>query len=349
MRKFKWVGLVSLFTFILMAAPLQAQSSPISVNRSGNADWFISGEASLIMNGFDLRNFGVTLPTVIESVSLGVAATTPGKLIDVVVYQDADGGSPANATLVGQGQADITATGTFTFTFENPVAVTEPVIWIGFYLPVDFHFIADTSGTSVLTYWAWTTNSTFDLKDLTSAEVFGPADGTAPVNINMEGIARISANVRGATSAEVQQTTDLIGQISGQSTSLAPMHAYEFCSPVLVDTEDIAVNLSQKVEFHCRVAYELFSPPAPPNYLRRGFLYDIFAFGGDTPPTKLPALVTHCIRPAPEDLQTAVLGVAYGAPRMWRLLPTQRYDDLVCAELDHVGFLSYFVPGTEQQ
>lgn len=349
MRKLNWIALISLVLSVFLVYPLQAQSSTISINGSGSTEWFISGEASLVMNGFDLRNFGVQLPTVIESVSIEVVTPTPGSPVDVVVYQDANGGSPSDSVLIGQGRADIATAGTFTFTFEEPVAVTEPVIWVGFYLPVDFRFSADSSGTSVLTYWAWTPNARFDLSNLSSAEVFGPADGTAPVNINMNGTARITATIQGATTTDTQQTTGTIGQIPGRQTDLSPMHPYEFCSPVLVDVEDLAVHLGQRVDFHCRVAYELFAPPAPPNYLRRGFLYDIFTFGAETAPTKLPDVVTHCIRPAPEDLQTAVLGVAYGAPRMWHLLPSQRYDDLVCAELDHVGFLSYFVPGTESQ
>ena len=66
-------------------------------------------------------------------------------------------------TLAGSQQVDITQAGTFTVTFTTPVQITQPVVWVGFNLPVGFSFAADTSGTSVLTYWAWTSGGTLRL------------------------------------------------------------------------------------------------------------------------------------------------------------------------------------------
>ena len=98
------------------------------------------------------------------------------------------------------------------------------------------------------------------------------------------------------------------------------------------------------------MAYPGWSPPDPVGYERRGFLFDVFAFG-DTKPhaDELPAAVTHCIRPDPADLDTAVFGLAAGAPRIWKILPTERYQDAICAEVSNMGFVSYFVPVAPDQ
>jgi hypothetical protein len=66
---------------------------------------------------------------------------------------------------------------------------------------------------------------------------------------------------------------------------------------------------------------------------------------GGVVPQRLRAAITHCIRPPAEDLANAVIGAAVGSPRAWRLLPTLRFGDLICAEVFRVGNLSYFVPG----
>jgi hypothetical protein len=351
-RSFFLIGLLAVAVLGISVLPISAQDTTVLTANSGdgNSVWYISGEPSLVMNGFDLTPLGLARPIVIEQVSLSVATPVASSPVDILIYQDANGGSPVDSVLVGQAQATITTAGTFTFTFDTPVAVTEPVVWIGFYLPVDFEFYADTSGTSVLTYWAWANGGTFDPANLSAAAVFGPADGTAPVNLDMKGIARITARVRSANEAEAAQGATIV-QVTGKSDVqlTPPMTAYEYCSPVLVDQEDLAITMHEDVDLYCNVAWAGFAPESPAGYERRGFLYDIFAFGTNMPRAdKLAAPVTHCIRPAAEDLETAVIGLASGSPRLWRILPSQRYNDVVCAEFSDMGFLSYFVPTTPQ-
>jgi hypothetical protein len=337
------MSLLVLTMLSLSAFAVQAGDVILSDNTGdGNTEWFISGEASLVMNGFDLSKLNVQLPVALDKVSIAVKTPTPGTPIDVVVYQDANGGSPSDAALAGSTQIDISQTGVVTIALDPPIIISQPVIWVGFYLPVDFRFLADTSGTSVLTYWAWTSGGRFDLANLSSAAVLGPADGTSPVNIDLKGVARITAEIRTASDTEVA-TADTVAQITGSSTTnLAPLQSYPFC-PVLIDTDDVTITLSQKVAFYCSVTDNTMAPATPVGFERRGFLFDIFVFGETPSATKLPKPVTHCIRPAPEDLNTAVLGVAFGTPRQWQILPSQRYGDAVCAELAEVGFLAYFV------
>ena len=178
--------LVICLLLIGLVIPVDAGNQVLSDNSGdGNAPWHISGEASVVMNGFDLNSLGIQRPAVIDKVSISVITPVPRSAVTVVVYQDGNGGSPVDATLAGSQQVDITSAGTFTITLTTPISITQPVVWIGFYLPVGFTFAADTSGTSVLTYWAWTTGGTFDLTKLNTAQVLGPADGTAPVNINI--------------------------------------------------------------------------------------------------------------------------------------------------------------------
>jgi len=67
----------------------------------------------------------------------------------------------------------------------------------------------------------------------------------------------------------------------------------------------------------------------------------------------LPEPVTHCMRVAEGDLEQAVLGEirAQAAPNpgveKWHILPTVRFNDLVCAEVTVANFLAYFIPETE--
>lgn len=91
-------------------------------------------------------------------------------------------------------------------------------------------------------------------------------------------------------------------------------------------------------------------PADVPTYERRGFFFEVFASGDyQADPENSELLknpVTHCIRPEQIDLDVAVIGIGYGAPREWEILPTQRYGEMICAEVTHQGFISYFVPRT---
>ena len=353
------IALVLILTILLGAysATVSAQDVSLNINAgSDNAVWFISGEPSLVMNGFDLTPLNLTLPASISSVSLEVNTPVPGASIDLVIYEDANGGSPIDARLVTQTQVDIRQPGTFTYVFPQPVQINAPVVWIGFYLPVDFRFIADTSGSSVLTYWAWTPNGRVTLSDLSSAQILGPADGSAPVNIDMEGKARITAQIGTSTAASPDIVTTFdpnapIRQIAGGTANLGVMNVYREpgCDTLFWDTEDIGISLRGRIALHCTRTWEGYAPPNPLGYERRQLLYDVYIFDdrGRVVSDWLDLKVTHCIKPNPADLEQAVVGLAYGSPRVWEIRPTVRYENLVCAEIGRGGYLSYFVPAQQ--
>jgi hypothetical protein len=355
--------MISLLALSLSGVHAQTETTTLS-NNSGSEStvWFITGEPSLVMNGFDLGPLNLNFPIHVRSVSIAVETPTPGQQVEVVVYQDATGGSPIDATVAGRMSVNIAQSGVFTAVFPEPVEINQPVLWAGFYLPVDFEFLADTSGTSVLTYWAWQPGARFDLANLNSAGVFGPANGSAPVNLDMGGIARINVEIVTDGPVDTSTTTLATGvgagvspridadgrilQVVGDSSvSLAPMVPYSECTSLSYDALDIAITYRQSVRFYCKPDNINFAPPTPEGYSRRGLLYDVFAFGLQSPGTvEMPYPVTHCISPAAEDLERAVIGLGYGAPRQWTILPTVRFGSVVCAELNYTGHVSYFVP-----
>jgi len=366
--------LVISMALLLLAVPVWAQdtedTSEITLSNNsgtGTSTWFISGEPSLIMNGFDLSPLNVNLPVSISSVSIDVERATPGQPVQLVIYQDPGGGSPVDATLVQQTQVDIQQSGLFTYTFPEPVEITAPVIWVGFYMPVDFEFRADTSGSSVLTYWAWQPGGTFDLSNLESAGVFGPADGSAPVNLDMEGIARITAQIitdgsGNQTSTTTSPTTGSIPSIDDtvprddqgrpirplvgdpSSVDIGVMVGYSpVCTDLYYDREDVIVTYRSNLAMHCNLDRPEFQPPSPDGFSRRGVVYNIYTFGA-TRQEALPDAVTHCLRPPSSEIDRAMVGVAYGVPRQWEILPTVRFGELICAEIEYAGVISYFVP-----
>ena len=359
---------------LLLVVPVWAQEGEeareiVLTNNTGTGvtTWFIVGEPSLVMNGFDLSPLNVNLPISIRSVSIDVERATPGQPVQLVIYQDPRGGSPIDAALVRQTQIDIQQAGLFTYEFPEPVEITAPVVWIGFYLPVDFEFRADTSGSSVLTYWGWQPGGTFDLSNLQSAGVFGPADGSAPVNLDMNGIARITAQIITDGSGEQLPTTTspvpgglplidatiprdeqgrpirpLVGDPA--RVNIGVMVAYSpVCTDLYYDREDIVVTYRSNLAMHCSLDRPEFQPPSPPGFFRRGVVYNIYTFGASQV-EQLPHAVTHCLRPPSSDIDRALIGVAYGVPREWHILPTVRFGELVCAEVDQAGVISYFVP-----
>ncbi|TVR19040.1 MAG: hypothetical protein EA396_13655 [Anaerolineaceae bacterium] len=356
---------------ILTSTPAQAESYTLT-NNSGtaNAVFFIIDEPSLVMNGFDLQPRGISRPVQLDRVSIDVVTPIPDVPIEVVVYQDPDGGDPINSSLVGRQTVNINQAGLFTAVFDPPLQITDPVVWVGFYLPPGFEFNADRSGTSVLTYWGWTPNSTFDLNNLRSAQVFGPGDGSAPVNIDMNGVARITAGlitdgtVVSPTAAPDQTVTTRGGrvdtiardsqgriiQVQGDSnTSLAPMRAYSNtwgCGALYYDTANIRVNYRNSVAVGCKTNDASYSPASPEGYTRRGNVtYDVTVFGLNSPGTvRMTYPITHCLRVTGADQNRAVLGLAYGAPHEWEILPTVRFGELICAELYYAGPVAYFVP-----
>ncbi|MCB9460019.1 MAG: hypothetical protein H6670_10245 [Anaerolineaceae bacterium] len=373
------LGLIVMFLTSLTL--VQAGNIVLSNNAGdGNAVWVIEGEQTLVMNGFDLNSRNLALPLTLDAITISVNKAVPGASVDALIYADADGGSPSNATLLSRQSVQINSTGSVRIALPNAVTVNAPVIWVGFYLPIGFEFNSDTSGASVLTYWAWTPGATFDVNSLANAQVLGPSDGTSPVNINLGGIARISAEVTQANGATTPSTTPVgstvgsvpevnvssrdvpigVQMVAQSSGDLSVLSKYRDCGELLFyDSEDIRITGEGRFELHCRADVGAFSPGVIENYdqvpdeipsfNRHGYLYDIFGTGSflsGSSAEQLVVPVTHCIRPEQADLNTAVLGIAYGAPRAWHLLPSVRYGEVICAEMTHQGFLSYFVPRT---
>ncbi len=349
-------------------------------NRGTNSDtFFISGEPTLVMNGFDLTPRNITLPTQLDRVSIDVVTAVPGQQVEVVIYEDFTSGSPIDANLIFRRQVDITQAGIYTLTLEDPVTISAPVVWVGFYLPVDFVFRADTSGSSTLTYWAWEPGGRFDVANLASASVFGPGNGTAPVNINMGGIARITAELitdgtgtqlAPPTTTTTTQTTvrqrgrELVDttvppvvrnaegriiQAEGGNVDLSFVLRYagsgdERCTRLYYDSYDVRVTYRSFVQFFCKSVPVQFAPANPMGYVRVGALYDVYAFNIDQGLNSWPDPVTHCILTPAADLTRAVIGFGQGSPRQWQILPSVRYGDVVCAEIPSSGFVSYFLP-----
>lgn len=328
--------------------PVEAGERLLTNNAStGNEVFFISGEQTLVMNGFDLTPRDILRPAFIDRVTITVAEVADGAS-ELVIYQDFNGGSPIDAELVYQQQLTITQVGSVTITLNEPAEITAPVVWVGFYLPVDFRFYADTSGSSVLTYWAWTPGGTFDLSNLSSAGVFGPADGSAPVNIDLNGIARITAEITSAN--PLLGTPVFLATFPTDGNPEAPlveMAGYENCEGLFFDAADRAITYDYSIGLECQPVEIWQAPPTPDGWERRGsLLYDVSMFTdeGQVKPDVIQYFVTHCVQPSAEEFPNAVIGVAYGAPRAWRLLPTQRFDNLACAELPSGGNVAYFIP-----
>jgi len=359
-------GVFSL-VLLLIAFPAAAGDTLLSNNiGAGNQVFFIEGESSVVINGFDLTPLGVPQPVALDAVSISVDTTVPGSAIELLVYQDANGGSPVDATLVYRQTVALEFTGVNRIELSQPAIITAPVLWVGFNLPVGFKFHADTSGPSVLTYWAWTTGGTFDLSALSSAGVLGPGDGSEPVNIAMDGIARITAELRGAEYEEIAVGLPLDRQVFNdvaQDTSI--MRPYSSCANLLFDPEDIEISAGSSFALDCILTDEFHAPSllAQPynqnlELLRIGTLYKLTAqippqlrVGGAV--STLPVPVTHCMRVAEGDLQQAVLGEIRAqpdpkpGPEKWHIMPTVRFGDLVCAEVTRANYLAYFVPETE--
>ena len=357
MRKSSLISLIAMLIIVIVVGPASAGEVVLSVNSGADSTvWFVSGEASLIMNGFDLSPLNLQLPVAIDRVSIAVNTPVPDASIQVLIYEDGNGGSPVDARLVSQNQVDIRQAGTFTFDLSSPVVINQPVVWIGFYLPVDFRFLADTSGASVLTYWAWTSGGRFDVSNLASAQILGPSDGSAPVNINLNGKARITAEVTGANgntiTAGTTTTTNANGPIvqrfGGSTVDFTIMRPFlsNECDTLYRDAEDLAVIYQNSITVVCKRLWEGYAPVSPNGYFRRQLLYDITFYNdeGQVIADWLPTKVTHCISPNSADVNDAVVGQASGVPRLWEIRPTLRYGNLVCADIGRSGLLSYFIP-----
>lgn len=332
----------------------------LSINSGGeDAVFFIEGEPSLVMNGFDLTPLGLQLPTSLAAVSISVSEPVPGSYARLAVYQDPNGGSPVDATMIHQQYASLGHSGVNRIALDQGVLITEPVIWVGFYLPVDFRFNADRSGSSLLTYWAWTPGGSFDLASLASAEVLGPGDGSAPVEIAMDGIARITVELRPLDYNAIADAFPLTQQMPASTgQDISELQVYEGCDLLLHDPSDRNFTAALTFPLFCRVAgafeapHQTYDPPGQNLAIdRAGPLYKLSTFLSEDQITpglrsQLPGRVTHCMRVPPDDLDRAVIAeVREHAQRSerWYMLPTVRIQDLVCAEVSVANYLSYFV------
>lgn len=351
----KLLPLLILLTLLAAMATFSVsaqQDVAVNINvGSGNSVWFITGEQTLVINGTNLNQRGLATPLNIRSISIAVDRPVTGASVEAVVYQDANGGSPADATLVGRQTFNITQSGVFTATFTTPLTITQPVIWFGFYLPVDFRFLADTSGASVLSYWGWTPNSTFNLAQLSSAAVLGPSDGSAPVNINMGGIARITATV--STSQVIAGTpgtavaTTQTNVVSGSNPNAAIMWTYPNCGAVTYDRDDTQISLRGEIGFTCHVRAAADAGVSPQNWVRTTPPFDIVPYkNGFVVLNEFPVPVTHCITPTDQnDLNRGVIARNDRSDRsIWYFLPTVRYGNQLCTELQYGGRIAVFVP-----
>ena len=341
-------------------------------NNSGSDlnEFFIDGEPSLILNGFDLGAAGISLPADISALGIAITNPIPGVPIDVVVYEDSNGGSPEDSVLVGRNQVFINSAGNLRVPFPEAVRVNSSIIWVGFYLPVGTRFAGDSSGSSVLTWWAWKEAGTFDVVSLANADVLGPANGSEPVGIDMGGVARITAEITPVDF--IPEPGDLtianfpigVQLVNDQPADLSSLRNYTYCGDAIsYDSADLG-SAGNAFTIECRAdvfqsAAGTFinindTPSDITTFERVGYLYDLKAYGdyqveGGPFATELRVPVTHCMRPEQIHLETAVIGLRFAQPGNWKILPTVRFGDLICAEVEHEGLITYFIPrnGTE--
>ena len=350
---------VALFAALLLKPGASVAGDIIlSHNTGGESEvFFIENEPSLVINGFDLTPYTAQFPVGLDAVSISVSRAAPTTNIELVVYQDANGGSPVDATLIHRQPVTIDRSGFHRFQLSEAAIVTEPVVWVGFYLPVGFRFHADVSGPSVLTYWAWTPGAAFDISSLASAPVLGPGDGTDPVSIDMQGIARITAEMRPLFHQEMESDTLLGHQLVAEGEQdTSAMGTYPHCGGLLHDPEDISVTSSSSFTIHCELKSEFEAPIEVVNpdgrlldLQRAGHLYKLDA---QIPQAQLvhgavntlPVPVTHCMSIQPGDLEQAVIAEGRGIPERWHVLPSVRFGEMVCAEITTASYLSYFLP-----
>jgi hypothetical protein len=164
--------------------------------------------------------------------------------------------------------------------------------------------------------------------------------------INVEVIT--TASITGTPGATLVLTpgTPIAQQIQGSALASfsPPMSQYPDCGTLLYDQADISETYAYGISIFCKPVVSYLKPEAPDGYNRQGPLYDVYVFGVNSGTDPLPYPVTHCIKPQPDELNQALVGLGQGAPREWEILTTVRYGEYICAELDYAGFVSYFVP-----
>lgn len=380
LKQIFWLNMLAVLGSMVMSVSAQQAVTSLTLsNNSGdaNGEWIIQGERTLILNGFDTGPSNILKPYTINALTLDVTTPIGDAPVTVVVYEDPNGGSPVDATLIARTDVVLSSAGVARVVLPQPPTSESQIFWAGFYLPPNFAFNADQGGTSVLTYWAWAPGAEFDLNSLASAPVFGPSNGTAPVNIDLKGVARITAEVMppvAQTAGFTPQTAPLGRQIIGDAnTVLTPMVPYPECSTLLYDQDDVNIAINNRYRLLCRADVLQDIPGTVGTglvtntgnlaegirtFIKGGYVFDIFTSNTDhlnqgSPDgsaTRLPTAITHCLQPAAEHLERAIIAVAYGAPTRWYILPTVRLGNTICAELTNVGLVTYLLPvNTDQQ
>jgi hypothetical protein len=354
------ISLLISLVVVLGGLPAAAQGESIILNNNRGIEnniWQIQGERTLVINGFDLTTSTLSLPVLIENISIDIFEPLPitdaNARVDVVVYGDADGGSPINAQLLETQQVVFRQAGINTVQFAEPVVVNTPVVWIGFYMPVGTEFRSDGQGPSVLTYWAWTPGTEFNIRDLSSAQLFGPSDGSEPLNFNINGVARITATARSGFAERIEENSFLnedndtaIQEPQAQSTDV--LRNYGQCPDLFFDTADVSISLRSSVSPTCTTVESWNAPPSPAGYTRRGdpfSIYDLTFYdaNGVAIAGRVLVEVSHCFPASEADRPRGVIGVASGSPRTWEFLPSAAIGNLVCAEVDRGGNIALFV------
>ena len=157
----------------------------------------------------------------------------------------------------------------------------------------------------------------------------------------MNGKARITAEITGANGGT--PTTGTQTPNGNGSVNMGVMAIYSGCPAVSHDTADEFISYGNAIDIFCNTVPLWQNPPVPGGYTFKGNLYDVYAFKDHGNVEKdFRLAITHCITPAPEDIDHAVIGVAYGDPRQWHILTTERFDNAICAEVWHGGNLAYF-------
>jgi len=341
----------------LVALQVAAQEGRVRLNLNVGTTsdiWEVQGEPSLVINGFDLAPTSLRLPVVIESASIDLSTVVPNSVYDAVVYQDPNGGSPVDAEIIGFEQFTIAEPGVRTIQFDPPVVAASPIVWIGFYMPVGTEFRSDNQGTSVRTYWAWTPENTFNLRSLGNAQVLGPSDGSAPVNLNIGGIARITAIARTANAASITDTSaNVAREFFGEEEAERAtdfLTNYPGCATLFYDTGDVNVTYRNAISATCRELESWNAPRSPAGLVRRSnarnVVYDVTFYdsNGEVYVGNLPEPISHCVTPAQAEQPEAQVGLAYGAPKAWDLLASEQIGNLVCTEIFRGGLISYFTP-----
>jgi len=365
-----WLISTLCLAFLSSAHSVQAQAI-ISNNKGAESKtWTVINEPTLVMNGFDLSQVTTVFPVTISAASIEIDRAVPGQPVSVLIYEDSNGGSPVDARIVQKTDTTIDTVGNITVPLAQAVDVNSPVVWVGFYLPIGTRFRSDQQGTSLLTYWAWNPDGLLDLINLGAAQVLGPSDGSDPVQINLGGIARINLTATSAGGRALLpngQALTVGRQVTAPEgvVDTSPLRPYTTCnSELFYDQADIdALLSSNSFSLVCSAQYGAYASGTIDNeelidtqltgLERRGILYHVTGYGNfqidPAQPQRLRVPVTHCLRVPVTDAQQAVLGVAYGVPQAWEILPSVHYNDLVCAELTHTGPISYFVPRTGQE